>query len=206
MNRADNRMSNFLALLLAGVLSIAALAPIAQAQDAALAKPAENVTPLLQEMVGTWDVQQRMWPGPDAQAINLPSAVAHRRLVGGAYLQEIMKPAHQSKQHAFTRTAYINFNPVSQRYEYFSIDTRAPQQMHYRSAQRTTSGKKPVELRGDVFVAPQWGEFKNVAFSYRLVLEEVKDNEQLVRLYLTPQSRKNRQEFLAFEYVYTRHH
>jgi Protein of unknown function (DUF1579) len=203
--KRTNQTASFLALLLACYLSVTVVAPIARAKDAALAKPADSMTPLLKLMVGTWDVQQRMWPGPDAQAINLPPAVAHRRLVGGAYLQEIMGPAHHSKRHSFTRTAYINFNPVSKRYEYFSIDTRAPQQMYYQSTPRTDSGMKPVKLRGAVFVAPQWGKYENVAFSYRLVLGEVKDNQQIVRLYLTPQSGRDRQEFLAFEYVYTRH-
>lgn len=199
-HRAMNRM----VLLLTSLLSVAALAPVAQARDPALAQPAESVTPLLQEMIGTWDVRQRMWPGPNSQAINLPPAVAHRRVVEWAYLAEVMVPAPGSKQQSFTRTAYINFNPVSRRYEYFSIDNRAPQQMHYRSAQQVTSGAGPIKLRGDVFAAPQWGEFRNTAFGYRLVLGEVKDNQQVVRLYLTPQSGEKRKEFMAFEYVYTR--
>jgi hypothetical protein len=34
-------------------------------------------TALIQQMIGTWDVRQRMWLGAAANAINLPPAVAH---------------------------------------------------------------------------------------------------------------------------------
>jgi hypothetical protein len=145
-----------------------------------------------------------MWTDPKAKAINLPPALAHRRLVGGTYVQEIMEPAQESEQHSLTRTAYINFNPVSQQYEYFSIDTRAPQQMHYQSERQVKQETAAVKLHGGLFVAAQWGDAKNVTFRYRLVLGEVKSDQQMIRLYLTPQSGKGRHEFLAFEYVYTR--
>ena len=49
--------------------------------------------PFLRGMVGTWDVQQRMWSGPDIAPVELPAAVAHRELIDGKYLAEIMQPA-----------------------------------------------------------------------------------------------------------------
>ena len=51
---------------------------------------------LLSQMVGTWDVQQRMWPGAGRDAIPLPPAVARRRMVGGAFLEEVIgrRPSH----------------------------------------------------------------------------------------------------------------
>lgn len=76
--KRTNQMAGFLTLLLAGFLSVTIVAPVARAKDATLEKPAESITSLLQQMVGTWDVQQRMWPGPDAHAINLPAAELHR--------------------------------------------------------------------------------------------------------------------------------
>jgi hypothetical protein len=54
------------------------------------------------------------------------------------------------------------------------------------------------------FIAPQWGESKNVSFRYRIVISRVEREQQAVRLYLTPQSGANVNEFLAFEYAYTR--
>jgi hypothetical protein len=61
-----------------------------------------------------------------------------------------------------------------------------------------------LTLYGGRFVAPQWGESKDVPFRYRIVVGLVKEEGQAVRLYLTPQSGANNKEFLAFEYVYTR--
>jgi Protein of unknown function (DUF1579) len=110
-----------------------ALAPFAHGQDAPAGKPGADVPPLLREMVGMWDVRQRMWHGPDTKATDLPPAVARRRLIEGAYLEETMTLAEKSERGSFTRVAYLNRNPVSQRYEYFSLDSRAPQQMHYES-------------------------------------------------------------------------
>jgi hypothetical protein len=40
--------------------------------------PGAAVPSLIRLMVGTWDVEQRMWPAPGAAAIKLPSAVAKR--------------------------------------------------------------------------------------------------------------------------------
>ena len=61
-----------------------------------------------------------------------------------------------------------------------------------------------IRLYGGGFVAPQWGESKNVAFTHRLTVGEIEKDRQLVQLYLTPQAGESSKEFLAFEYVYTR--
>ncbi len=193
-----------LALLLRATCAVwlVALASVVHAQDAPLGKT-ESVTPLMEQMVGTWNVQQRMWTGPDAKPIDLPPAVASRRLIGNAFLEEAMEPAQESEDAQFTRTAYLNYNAINRQYEYFSLDSRAPQMMTYVApgANRITNDK--VELSGGVFVAPEWGKAKNVPFIYRLTVGEVKDNQQIVQLFLTEQS-VSAKEFLAFEYVYVR--
>src|SRR3977135_2631586 len=74
-----------------------------------------------------------MWPGSGAGAINLPPAVAHRHLRAGGFLEEVMEPAERAGKESFIRTAYFNYNTVSQQYEYFSLDSRAPQMMNERS-------------------------------------------------------------------------
>lgn len=107
---------------------------VAHSHQASLGEVSKNAFLLIQQMVGTWDVQQRMWAGPDTEAIDLPRTVAHRRLVEGAFLEEVMTPVPESKQEPFTRIAYFNYNTVSQQYEYFSMDTRAPQMMTYVSS------------------------------------------------------------------------
>jgi hypothetical protein len=53
-------------------------------------------------------------------------------------------------------------------------------------------------------VAPQWGDAKNVAFTYRRTIGPVEMDRQLVQLYLTPIQGERSVEFLAFEYIYTR--
>src|SRR4030095_7660536 len=87
---------------------------------------AQNSPELLSNMTGTWDVQQRMWPGPKADAVNLPPAVAERRPAGDTYLEEPMRAADDraDRSGGFIRHALLNYNPVTSRYEYASLDTR----------------------------------------------------------------------------------
>jgi Protein of unknown function (DUF1579) len=174
----------------------------------AIASAEDAPPPLIQQMIGTWDVRQQMWPGADAQPIELPGAVAERVLVGNSILQEIMTAASKSSEAPFTRVAYFDYNPVSRQFEYFSLDTRAPQMMNERS--RATGGQghaaqaAALTLYGGRFVAPQWGPAQNVPFRYRIVIGALDRDQQTVRLYFTPQSGTNSNEFLAFEYVYRR--
>jgi hypothetical protein len=169
---------------------------------------AQEAPPLLQRMAGTWNVQQRMRPGPDAAAIDLPSAIARRELIGGKYLEENMQPTSgEATQSAFFhRNAFLNYNSVTQRYEYTSLDTRAPQLMVEMSLpadpQRVPAAE--LKLQGGVFLAPEWGNAKNVPFRYRLSIGQIENDKQTIRLYLTPQGVLPNKEFLAFEYVYTR--
>jgi hypothetical protein len=185
------------------------LTAIACAEDAPLGENRDEAAPpLIQQMIGTWDVRQRMWPGAAAKAIDLPPAVAHRVLIGGAIVQEVMTLAPESSETPFTRIAYFDYNAVNRQYEYFSLDTRAPQMMNERSlaagAQGESQHRGALTLFGGRFLAPQWGEARNVPFRYRIVVGRVEKEHQAVRLYLTPLSEANTKEFLAFEYVYTR--
>ena len=61
-----------------------------------------------------------------------------------------------------------------------------------------------VNLEGGHFVAPTWGKAHNVPFRYKLVVGDLKGDRQTVQLFLTPESGKDRNEFLAFEYLYVR--
>ena len=109
-----------------------------------------------------------MWPSSGAGEVNLPSAVAQRRLVGDTFIEEIIVLPAGSKDEPFTRIAYFNYNPINQQYEYFSIDTRAPQMMSEKSyetsAKSKTSDQAAISLFGESFVAPRWGESINVPF------------------------------------------
>ena len=168
---------------------------------------AQQAPQALQRMAGTWTVQQRMWPGPGAPAVDLPAAIARRQLIGGKYLEEVMKPAgaEAARSESFRRNAFLNYNAVTKRYEYTSLDTRAPQLMVETSPRiEPQLVSDELELQGSVFVAPEWGSAKNVTFKYRLTIGRIRGAKQTVRLYLTPQGVLPEKEFLAFEYVYTR--
>lgn len=92
-----HQAARILLFLGAGVVYATALAPTTYGQNASLGRAGSNPLPsLMQQMVGTWNVQQRMWPGSGAEAINLPLAVAHRRLIGGAFLEELMTLAPEA--------------------------------------------------------------------------------------------------------------
>src|SRR6266851_7422819 len=112
------------------------------ALSAVPARGETDVRSLLSQMVGTWDVQQRMWPGAGRDAILLPPAVARRRMVGGAFLEEVMELPPGSKQDPFTRIAFFNYNSVNQQHEYFSLDTRAPQMMSEKSVESGGTGSE----------------------------------------------------------------
>jgi Protein of unknown function (DUF1579) len=195
--------------MICGAIGCMTLVSPTQAQCASSSAVATSPAPhLIRQMVGTWSVRQRMWPGPSAAAIDLPPAIARRQLIEGAFLQEVMEPARKSAKDRFTRTAYFNFNAVTQQYEYFSLDSRAPQMMNEKSheplEQSKQNDKGAIKLYGGSFVAPRWGDSTNVAFTYRLTVGEIEKERQVVQLHLTPQAEEGAKEFLAFEYIYTR--
>jgi hypothetical protein len=185
-------------------LAMAATANLATAGEQAHGNAAAT---LMHSMLGTWDVEEWMWPAPGGAAVPLPSAVAQRQLFSDGFVHEVMS-ATPGSQGAFTRIAYFGYNAVNQNYEYFSLDTRAPQMMNERSYGRSggASAGDSIDLLGSTFVAPQWGALTNAAFRYRLVVGPVQHDRQEVVLYLTPLSGAGQPEFRAFRYLYTRRH
>ena len=160
--------------------------------------------PFLTAMAGDWDVDQTMWTGPEAKPVKLPAAIAVRRIAdGGGFLEEQMTLAGPSKE-PFTRTSHINRNAIDGVFEYFSIDTRAPQQMHYQSQPSDVNFDGELQFKGATFVAEQWGDKKNAAFAYRVELTPVVGNRQTLRLYLRPLEAGTPRDFVAFRYEYRR--
>jgi hypothetical protein len=206
--RSTSRPVRILSFVTTGGVCCLALCAAAHAQNASPNALGNNAAPtLMQQMAGTWNVQQRTWPGAGAEGLRLPPAIARRRLVERSFLEEVMEPAQKSGQAPFTRTAYFNYNAVNQQFEYFSLDSRAPQMMIEKSnvaEGQSRPDQDGIRLYGGSFVAPQWGEAVNAAFMYRLTIGQVERDRQVVQLYLTPQSGASAKEFLAFEYVYTR--
>lgn len=158
----------------------------------------------LTAMAGDWDVDQTMWTGPEAKPVKLPAARALRRIAdGGGFLDEQMTLATPSKE-PFTRTSHINRNAIDGVFEYFSIDTRAPQQMHYQSQAADANFSGQLRFKGETFVAEQWGDKRNTAFAYRVELSPVIGNQQTLHLYLRPLEAGMPREFMAFRYEYRR--
>ncbi|MGH8238284.1 MAG: hypothetical protein ACREXP_14865, partial [Steroidobacteraceae bacterium] len=60
-----NRYTTAWMLLATSIALPGAFASVASAQNAPLGSAAK-ATPLLQQMVGTWNVQQKMWAGSSA--------------------------------------------------------------------------------------------------------------------------------------------
>lgn len=61
--------------------------------------------------------------------------------------------------------------PSPRQYEYFSIDTRAPQAMSEKSLLTQVSNEsKELKLSGGTFVAPEWGLASDVRSKYRLTV------------------------------------
>jgi len=111
--RSSYPLAGIHALVIACFVSASALAPAAHAQSAPLAKPnaasLSSQHALLRQMVGTWNVEQRIWTGPKTEPIKPPPAVARRRLIGDAFIEEVMEAAPGSGQDPFTRIAYFNY-------------------------------------------------------------------------------------------------
>lgn len=161
----------------------------------------DAVAQALRTMEGTWEATQQMWGGPDTNAAPLPPATVRRHMLAETTLLEEMELSAEAEPLAFRRTAVLNFNPVSQRFEYFSIDSRAPQAMLSRSEVLSSPGFGIIEFDGGDFTAPEWGSFRNTVFHYRVSLTGIGTPSQTFRLLLTPRS-GSLQEFLAFEYNY----
>jgi hypothetical protein len=135
--------------LVTWIVDVCAFASPIHAQSSPVSKEQGDSEPsLMRQMEGTWDAQQRMCPGSGSGCYQ-PSAGGYasppdsRQVLG-----EAMEPASESKGESFTRIAYFNYNVVNQQYEYFSVDTRAPQMMNEKSY--GTSVKNRTRDQGEI--------------------------------------------------------
>jgi len=73
---------------------------------------------------GTWTVTETVWDTPGSAPKVTRGQVAERRMVG-AMLQETLLDHNDAKEE-IVRMDYLSFNRVEGRWEYVSMDTRAP--------------------------------------------------------------------------------
>jgi hypothetical protein len=157
---------------------------------------------LIRRMVGQWRVQMRIWPSAGAEPIVTPPMVATRELVGDAYLQEFMEPAPGTEQDPFRRIAYLSFNNARRRYEYLSMDTRAPGMMFETSYADELEEPDTIAVYLDNFTFPGWGlELTGQLVKQRRLLRVTDADTTLCRQYWTLPANA---PYLSVEYVYSR--
>jgi len=156
---------------------------------------------LLRTAVGTFDVHSRLWPADGAEPI-VTDAVARRRMVDDLYLEEVMEPEPGAPE-PFSRICYLDFNPLSRRWEYVSLDTRIPAQLMYELSNDDTLGdRSTVVLHLPVFALPGWGtEVTGQSVRQRREITLANPDHQEVRQYW---ALPNAAEYLAVEYAYSR--
>jgi hypothetical protein len=157
---------------------------------------------LIRRMVGQWQVNMRIWPADGAEPMVAPPMVATRELVRDAYLQEVMEAALGTDQDPFTRIAYLSFNNARRRYEYLSMDTRAPGMMYETTYGDELEEPGTIALYLDNFTFPGWGqELTGQLVKQRRLLSVQDDDTTLCRQYWTLPAAA---PYLSVEYIYKR--
>lgn len=77
---------------------------------------------------GTWDVTITSWEGPGATPVVLGGLVAERRMIG-PMLEEVLQPIPGTTEKPFSRADFLTFNRLEGRWQYMSMDGRAPDGM-----------------------------------------------------------------------------
>ena len=156
---------------------------------------------LLRTAAGLFDVHSRLWPEAGAEPI-ATDAVARRRMVDDMYLEEIMEPRPGATE-PFSRICYLDFNPLSRRWEYVSLDTRIPAQLMYElSSDESLVDRSTVVLHLPAFTLSGWGaKVTGQSVRQRREIALADPDRQEVRQYWTL---PDAPEYLAVEYIYTR--
>jgi len=152
----------------------------------------------LARRVGTWDVVMTIRVAPGARPMVVRGMVAERTMVG-LYLTEVMKPAPGTRMPDFRRTDTLTFNKLQSRWDYVSMDTRAPIGIMYARSHASEPGPT-ITVYFDNFANPGIGPLGQTLRA-RHVDSQQGANRELKRQYWT---RPGGEEWLAIEYEYTR--
>jgi hypothetical protein len=159
----------------------------------------------LQKLVGTWDVVMTMRPSPDAQPQIIRNLVAERAM-HGLYLEERMHPGPNSGSPPFERIDYLTWDPIQTRWEYTSMDSRAPVGIMFARGFDRASGNgigpaSEVTVYFDNFANPGGAGEVGGTMRARHVDYLESNDHHVKQQYWT---RLGAPEWLAVEYVYTR--
>lgn len=142
----------------------------------------------------------RLQPTPDATPIVVRGLIAERAMIG-LYLQERMEPNPGSDVPSFSRMEHLTFNSVEKRWQYVSLDTRAPIGLMPARSYGTGEGDTIVVYFENSALAGFGPEFEGRLFHARHVTMRESDDRDVSRQYWT---RAGGPEWLAVEYEYTR--
>lgn len=156
-------------------------------------------TARLSRQVGRWDVVMTIRPAPDAAPIVAKGLVAERTMIG-LYLQEIMKPAPGSGVPDFQRIDYLTYDAVQARWEYVSLDTRAPVGIMFARGFAPDTGPQ-ITVYFENFANPGLGPGVGDSVRARHVDKAEGEDRHLKQQFWT---RPGAPEWLAVQYEYTR--
>lgn len=154
----------------------------------------------LARRVGSWDVVMTLRPTPEAEPIVVTGLVAKRKMIG-LYLQEIMRPAPDSELPDFTRIEYLTYNAVERRWQYVSLDTRAPIGLMSARSYGPVEADRITVYFDNSALAGFGPTFEGRLFRARHVTTDESQNRDVSRQYWT---QAGGPEWLAVTYEYTR--
>lgn len=151
----------------------------------------------LEPLVGRWRVTMRVWPAPGAEPVTSSDFSATRGwILGGRYLQENLTGTLGGNPSS--RTMFLSYNNLEERYELVSMDSFEPGQMWYTG--RESSGPDRIELYGTSVEAGSGPEPTGRLRHLRFELELTADGS-VERIYATyPGS----EEFLFVEQIFSK--
>lgn len=115
--------------LFGAALGAILMSDLAEAQTVAPASVRQNEpgpeNAAVAQRAGSWDMTETVWDAPGAAPVTTTGLVAERRVIG-SMLQEVLRPAADPASNVVARIDYLTFNRVEGRWDYVSMDMRAP--------------------------------------------------------------------------------
>jgi hypothetical protein len=153
--------------------------------------------------VGVWDVTETVWASPGAPPV-VTKGVAVRRMIG-SLLEETMHPANDMSDQAVSRIDYLSFNRLEGRWNYVSMDVRAPVGIMTANSFERDPVRR-IRLTFLPFAMPAKGP---------AVIGQLLRMDEVIETLSTDETRKDQhfipadgtgREWLAHRYVYVRRH
>ena len=104
------------------------VAALAQATPPSASARLNELGPENQAMArraGLWDMTETVWDRPGSPPSVTTGLVAERRMIGSMF-QELLRPADDTAGRDIKRIDYLHFNRVEGRWDYVSMEMRAP--------------------------------------------------------------------------------